>query len=96
MQITHEVPSPWREHLKLLQGKIVADQQRALMLRGEVALLDSQRDENSRAAGNIVALLVKEAELPNPIRPYQLSPDGTQIVGETPDPKETENANQTT
>jgi hypothetical protein len=84
VKITHEVPHPWRDHLSAIQQQNESDQQRILMLRGQIALLEQQIAENSRAASNIIALLAKEAELP-PIN-YQLCSDSSTISGEAPDP----------
>ena len=79
--IEHTLPPVWQQHIQEVLGQLqLAEGQ---ITQAKAAILDKTQEvilmRNHLAV--LVGQLAKAEQLPEPIEPYRLSPDGSQIFG---------------
>lgn len=85
MRIEHQFGDQWAAHLQRMQREIRAHEDEAYRLDGKAAEQRREADMKRRHAGQLLELITQAEQLPQSVRPYELSEDGTKIIGEVRD-----------
>ena len=81
-KIEHQLGPTWAQHLARMRQEMAAHEAKAMEFDGRAAAQRLELDTKRRHASQLLALIAESEKLPQPVRPYELSQDGTKIVGE--------------
>lgn len=85
MKVEHSLSEVQRAYVHRMMGELQQANTKYYAALGQAADIKRQADAAAATMGQVLKLIEEEARLPQPVKPYELSPDGTKIVGETAD-----------
>jgi hypothetical protein len=82
MKVEHKLSPTWAKHLADIREGIANAEQQNWILRGKIAHNDNEIDMMRKHHATTLDVIIEAERLPESKTPYQLSPDGTALVGE--------------